>query len=122
MFPGRSNNEMIKLMMDLKGKIPNKVLKRGRFSAQHFDIDDACSFLQQKKDALSETGVIVRNVIVGIKPVMDIKAKICGNGGEEERQFVDFLERALVIVPERRMTISEAVKHPFITKIRKSFL
>jgi hypothetical protein len=25
MFPGRSNNEMLKLMMEVKGKVPNKV-------------------------------------------------------------------------------------------------
>lgn len=25
MFPGRTNNEMLKLMMEVKGKVPNKV-------------------------------------------------------------------------------------------------
>jgi serine/threonine-protein kinase PRP4 len=105
---------MIKLHMDLKGKIPNKVLKRGRFSAQHFEVDDNCNFLQQKKDA-SQDGIVVRSVIVGIKAVQDVKHKIGGSGGEEERRFIDFLERALNLVPERRMTILEAVRHPFIS-------
>ncbi len=37
MFPGKSNNEMLKLMMDLKGKIPNRIIRRGMFRDQHFD-------------------------------------------------------------------------------------
>ena len=37
LFPGTSNNEMLKFMMDLKGKIPNKVIRKGMFRDQHFD-------------------------------------------------------------------------------------
>lgn len=28
LFPGKTNNHMLKLAMDLKGKMPNKVRKR----------------------------------------------------------------------------------------------
>ena len=41
-FPGKSNNEMLKLMMDLKGPFPKKMLKRGAFVDKHF-ADDAHS-------------------------------------------------------------------------------
>ena len=37
LFPGTSNNEMLKFMMDLKGKIPNKVIRKGMFRDLHFD-------------------------------------------------------------------------------------
>lgn len=37
LFPGTSNNEMLKFMMDVKGKIPNKVTRKGMFRDQHFD-------------------------------------------------------------------------------------
>lgn len=37
LFPGTSNNEMLKFMMDVKGKIPNKVIRKGMFRDQHFD-------------------------------------------------------------------------------------
>lgn len=30
MFPGSTNNEMLKLFMELKGKIPNKLIKKHR--------------------------------------------------------------------------------------------
>jgi serine/threonine-protein kinase PRP4 len=37
LFPGQSNNEMLKYMMDLKGKMPNKMIRKGMFKDQHFD-------------------------------------------------------------------------------------
>lgn len=37
MFPGKSNNQMLKYMMDLRGKPPNKIIRRGFFKDQHFD-------------------------------------------------------------------------------------
>lgn len=37
LFPGQSNNEMLKFMMDLKGKFPNKIIRKGMFRDQHFD-------------------------------------------------------------------------------------
>jgi len=38
MFPGRSNNHLLKLMMQTKGKINSKMLKRGKFAEQHFNL------------------------------------------------------------------------------------
>lgn len=37
LFPGKTNNEMLKLMMDLKGKMPHKMARKGLFKDQHFD-------------------------------------------------------------------------------------
>ena len=37
LFPGRSNNEMLKLIMRVKGKLSNKMIKKGKFSSQHFN-------------------------------------------------------------------------------------
>mmetsp|Transcript_6648 Transcript_6648/g.5972 ORF Transcript_6648/g.5972 Transcript_6648/m.5972 type:complete len:200 (+) Transcript_6648:382-981(+) len=37
LFPGRSNNEMLKLIMQTKGRFSNKVLKRGEYTAKYFD-------------------------------------------------------------------------------------
>jgi len=36
MFPGRSNNEMLKLIMHTKGKIKAKIQKQASFTARHF--------------------------------------------------------------------------------------
>lgn len=51
LFPGSSNNMMLKLMMDLKGKIPHKVLKKGAFIDKHFD--EKLDFVFQDVDKIS---------------------------------------------------------------------
>merc|ERR1719229_1660992 len=37
LFPGRTNNDMLKLFMEVKGKIPHKVIKSGQMWKNHFD-------------------------------------------------------------------------------------
>ena len=32
LFPGKTNNEMLKLIMDVKGPFPKKMLKKGAFA------------------------------------------------------------------------------------------
>ena len=38
MFPGRSNNHLLKLHMEAKGKISSKLLRKGQFSDKHFNL------------------------------------------------------------------------------------
>lgn len=52
MFSGKSNNEMLKYFMDFKGKIPNKIIKKGHFKEQHFDAN--CNFLYHELDRITE--------------------------------------------------------------------
>ena len=42
---------MLKLMMELKGKFPNKQLRKGQFTLQHFDAD--FNFLQAETDKIT---------------------------------------------------------------------
>ena len=57
LFPGRSNNEMLKLMMDVKGAFPKKMLKRGAFVSQHFEDDPNTSFALQEEDPVTKRPV-----------------------------------------------------------------
>ena len=57
LFPGRSNNEMLRLMMDLRGPFPKKMLKKGQFSGNHFEADNNMSFAMQEADKV--TGNVV---------------------------------------------------------------
>ena len=43
---------MLKFFMDLKGKIPNKLVRKGQFKDQHFDAN--CNFLCQEVDKITE--------------------------------------------------------------------
>lgn len=52
MFPGKSNNQMLKNFMDLKGKFPNKIIKKGAFREQHFN--SSCNFLSHEVDKVTE--------------------------------------------------------------------
>lgn len=52
LFSGKSNNQMLKCFMDLKGKIPNKVIRKGQFKEQHFDQN--CNFLSHEIDKITE--------------------------------------------------------------------
>lgn len=59
MFSGKTNNEMLKLMMDYKGKIPNKMVRKGVLRDQHFD--ENCNFLYQEVDKVTQRVSIIVN-------------------------------------------------------------
>lgn len=52
MFSGKTNNQMLKFFMDLKGKMPNKLIRKGQFRDQHFDTN--CNFLYHEVDRVTE--------------------------------------------------------------------
>jgi serine/threonine-protein kinase PRP4 len=118
LFPGRSNNQMLKLMMELKGKFSNKMLRKGQFANQHFD--DDLNFLYHETDKISNKEVIKTVVIT--KPTRDMKPRLLSktsNMTDEETRllnaFVDLLDKCLNLNPEKRITVREALLHPFIT-------
>ncbi|EGF79289.1 hypothetical protein BATDEDRAFT_12290 [Batrachochytrium dendrobatidis JAM81] len=118
LFPGRSNNHMLRLIMDLKGKFPHKMLRRGQFTCEHFD--DSLNFLQQETDKISGKDVV--KTVTLIKPVKELKQRLLVGVNklpEDEQwlmnQFVDLLDRMLHLSPERRLTVKEALTHPFIS-------
>lgn len=59
LFPGRSNNQMLKHIMDVKGRFSAKMLRKGQFTEQHFD--DQFNFLSQEVDKLTnKVGIFIR--------------------------------------------------------------
>ncbi|CAG8539108.1 24574_t:CDS:10 [Dentiscutata erythropus] len=118
LFPGRSNNQMLKLMMELKGKFPNKSLRKGQFTKQHFD--DDYNFLYRETDRISNKEVV--KTIVITKPTRDLKTRLLSKTShmtDEELRlltaFVDLLDKCLNLNPEKRLTVKEALMHPFVT-------
>ncbi|GFE53655.1 CMGC DYRK PRP4 kinase [Babesia ovis] len=123
LFPGRTNNHMLKLMMDIKGKVPNRVIRAGQLSSQHFD--DNLDFIYLSRDSFSrkDTAKIVRDFSVkrGITDaLLDRQPWIKGNSPKKDamvrklRQLGDLLERCLAIDPQKRLSADEALQHPFI--------
>lgn len=57
LFPGKTNNEMLKLMMDVKGSFPKKMLKKAAFADKHFDDDLNMSFALIEEDPVTRRPV-----------------------------------------------------------------
>lgn len=60
---------------------------------------------------------IIKRLLLNIK-LKDIGVLISGSPGEDPKMlanFKDLLERIFVLDPEKRMTVSQALSHPFIT-------
>lgn len=117
MFPGKSNNQMLKFFMDLKGKFSNKMIRKGAFKEQHFDAN--CNFLYQEIDKVTEKEKIV--VMNNIKPIRDLNLELVAGQIDlpddhlrKVMQLKDLLEKILMLDPSKRISINQALGHPFI--------
>ncbi|XP_022726999.1 serine/threonine-protein kinase prpf4B-like [Durio zibethinus] len=113
LFPGPTNNDMLRLHMELKGTFPKKMLRKGAFTEQHYDQD--LNFLAIEEDPVTKKSI--KRMILNIKP-KDISSIIVGSPGEDPKMlanFKDLLEKIFLLDPEKRMTVTQALTHPFIT-------
>ncbi|MGH0150570.1 UNVERIFIED_CONTAM: hypothetical protein FKN15_018844 [Acipenser sinensis] len=116
LFPGKTNNHMVKLAMDLKGKIPNKMIRKGLFKDQHFDQN--LNFLYIEVDKVTEREKVT--VMSTINPTKDLLADMvgCQRLPEDQRKKViqvkDLLDQILMLDPAKRISINQALQHPFI--------
>ncbi|KAJ0312205.1 hypothetical protein COL516b_001277 [Colletotrichum fioriniae] len=118
LFAGDSNNQMLKAIMEIRGKITPKLYKRGQLSAMHFD--EMGNFVSMERDkALGKT---TARVLPVVKPTRDLRTRLfaasAGMNDAETRDlnhFVDLLEHCLTLNPEKRIKPADALKHPFFT-------
>ena len=117
LFPGASNNAMLRLMIELKGPPSKRMLRSGIFADKHFDLETG-AFGAVGEDPVTKETVV--RMMQTVKRKDDIARRIKAGGGTDEasrmsRAFADLLERMLVLDPEKRITPAEALRHPFIT-------
>ncbi|CRK21044.1 hypothetical protein BN1723_012242 [Verticillium longisporum] len=118
LFTGDSNNQMLKAIMEVRGKITPKLYKRGQLSAMHFD--DLGNFISVEHDkVLGKTAVRTLSIV---KPTRDLRTRLttaaAGMSDAETRDlnhFIDLLEHCLALNPEKRIKPLDALKHPFFT-------
>lgn len=122
LFPGRTNNQMLLLIQELKGRFTTRQIRKGRFSGQHFD--ETNNFLSYEKD--KNTGAdVVRKVVLSTTPTPDadlrarlLPAHVAKSLPDDElrltQHFVDLLSRTLELDPAKRITPAEALRHPFL--------
>jgi serine/threonine-protein kinase PRP4 len=118
LFPGRTNNQMLRLMIECRGRFPTKLLRRGTYTSMHFN--ENLMFMSQEIDSVTGKDVVKQYNIQ--RPVTELKTRVMGSsgGGISDAEvallnsFVDFLGRCLELNPEKRISPSEAFRHPFI--------
>ncbi|VDN57618.1 unnamed protein product [Dracunculus medinensis] len=116
MFPGKSNNQMLKFMMDLKGKFPNKVIRKAQLKDQHFDLN--CNFLYHEVDKVTRRDKVTTLSVV--KVTRDLEIELLGEqeldkqGMKKLEQFRSLLDAMVTLDSSKRITCGEALKHPFV--------
>lgn len=117
MFPGRTNNHMLKLFTDVKGKYPNKLVRKSQFKDTHFDVN--CNLLYQEVDKVTERNKIT--VLANLKPTRDLESELIAGQRlsrdqmDQIQAFRTLLDGMLILDPSKRTTCNEALKHPFFT-------
>ncbi|KAK3502360.1 kinase-like domain-containing protein [Neurospora crassa] len=116
LFTGDSNNQMLKTIMEIRGRLNAKLYRRGELWGMHWD--DMGNFLSVERDkVLGKTTV---KTLATVKPTRDLRARlVAASSGmsdaetKELNHFIDLLERCLALNPDKRITPFEALKHPF---------
>ncbi|KAJ2990341.1 hypothetical protein NUW58_g3000 [Xylaria curta] len=116
LFAGDSNNQMLKAIMEIRGKFSAKLYKRGELSHLHFD--EVGNFISVEQDkALGKTNV---RTLAIVKPTRDLRTRLMAASGgmtdvesRDLNNFIDLLERCLILNPDKRITPAECLKHSF---------
>src|SRR6195952_5300419 len=72
LFTGRNNNQMLKSMMECRGKFSLKMLKKAEYAGLHFD--DNLLFRSVEKDKI--TGKDIVRMLSFLKPTRDLKTRL----------------------------------------------
>lgn len=122
-FAGRSNNEMLKLMIETKGPFPKKMLKRALFRERHFDAEFTFGLLEE--DPITKRDV--RRLMRDSKPTRTVEQALGRGAGalaEADRKrgalLADLLDKMLALDPEKRITVAQALVHPFVKEERRA--
>ena len=109
-------------MQDMRGRLPNKIVKKGQFKDKHFDGN--MNFLYYEVDKVTEKEKTT--VMTTINQSSDLMRILIGkqkNLSDEQlrkvTQYKDFLDRIMVLDPAKRMSFYDAFRTPFIMERMK---
>ncbi|RHY83105.1 hypothetical protein DYB31_000963 [Aphanomyces astaci] len=121
LFPGQTNNEMLKMFMELKGRFPTKLMRRHRQVYQekflmepHFD--DGLRFCSREIDRTPVVRTL--NTIHGTKDLAAalMAAKSHSDDKKLLMELKDLLDKIFVIDPAKRLSVTDALQHPFVMR------
>jgi len=116
LFQGATNNGMLKVIMDLKGKPSSRFIKKGAYHDQHFDFENNFQFYEL--DTVTKKAKI--RILKNLQPTVDMMGmlkrsqKLDSDEMKKLTQFKDLLEKMLIVDPARRITPKEALAHDFL--------
>ncbi|KAF2843084.1 putative Serine/threonine-protein kinase prp4, partial [Patellaria atrata CBS 101060] len=120
LFTGNDNNQMLKAIMDCRGRFGLKFLKKCEYAAKYFD--DDLSFHSTEWDNVSNRSV-VRVVHIREQPLVPLKQRIMPTTKnltpaeiKYATNFGDLLDKCLALNPEKRITPEQAFNHKFFTE------
>lgn len=123
LFPGSSNNEMLKLQQEVCGAFSNKMIRRHQIAydalAMEPHFDSSWRFLQHEADRVTGKAV-VKLVTFTAKPKRKLEdmlmaSKATGVDRRMVLQLTDLLASSLALDPQHRLKPADALQHPFIT-------
>ena len=107
-------------MMEVKGKLSHRLIKKATFGEMHFDENN--NFLSVETDKI--TGADVLKTLAIAKPTRDLRSRLVPASSvqmkmkdDELKQlmsFVDLLDKCLQLDSAKRLTPREALLHPFL--------
>jgi len=127
LFPGKSNNDMLRHFMDLKGKFPHKLIKSGMTWKQHFD--ENLDFKYVDKHQVTRKKVVRTITDCSAKrSMLDLIMQRIGPEKQKSetkddqlyvkkaKQFADLLTQMTALDPEKRATPDDLLQHPFVAE------
>jgi len=126
LFPGKSNNDMLRLFMEVKGKIPHKMIKSGMTWKQHFDENLDFKYLANDKVTRKKKTQIITDCSAK-RSVLDMVMQRVGPEKQKSedredqlyvkkaKEFADLITQMTVFDPEKRATPEELLQHPFVS-------
>jgi serine/threonine-protein kinase PRP4 len=114
LFPGKTNDHMIKLMMTVKGPMPKKMLRIGIFAERHFNLDDSSApFIDPTNYPIPQNSS--KRIISNIPAKKNFISLLSREEVNKKKivQMADLLDKMLTLVPEKRLTPIQALKHVF---------
>jgi len=126
LFPGKSNNDMLRLFMEVKGKIPHKMIKSGMTWKQHFDENFDFKYLASDKVTRKKKIQIITDCSAK-RSILDMVMQRVGPDKQKSedredqlyvkkaKEFADLISQMTVFDPEKRATPEELLHHPFVS-------
>eukprot|EP00933_Yihiella_yeosuensis_P020861 TRINITY_DN16646_c0_g1_i2.p1 TRINITY_DN16646_c0_g1~~TRINITY_DN16646_c0_g1_i2.p1 ORF type:complete len:615 (-),score=166.98 TRINITY_DN16646_c0_g1_i2:135-1979(-) len=127
LFPGKSNNDMMRHFMEVKGKLPNKLIKSGMCWKQHFDENMDFRYVDVNRATRKK---ITRTIsdLSAKKSVMDMVMARVGPEKQKStnpddmlyvkkaKQFADLIDKMITMDPEKRITANDGLSHIFVAE------